>query len=61
MIKKEEVSIQQVSNGFVVMPRANTHQMIGNNDIYVFQSMTELKIWLENHFTIIDKRILSDV
>ena len=60
MIEAEEISIQQVKNGYIIMPRNSAHQLISNDNIYVFQSFRELNYWLAEHFTHSNKNVISD-
>lgn len=53
----EQIEILQVDNGYIIY--------IGNNcnsvrDRYIFQSFTELVIYLNNHFTFRSENIISD-
>ena len=50
MRPKESILIEQVSNGFIVSPK-EIMSFTKNSDVYVFADITDLKIFLEKHFS----------
>lgn len=50
MKSNDEINIQKVANGYLVSPRIEPGMYIGNEAMYVFESLTALADWLQNHF-----------
>jgi hypothetical protein len=53
----EQIEIVQVDNGYIVYIGANCSSV---RDRYIFQSFTELVIFLDKHFTHRSENIISD-
>ena len=51
MIENERIDIRSVGNGFAVIPYKDLSKSYPSSDELVFQSFSELMIWLNNHFT----------
>lgn len=60
MTANDPITIQQVNNGFVVKPLSYVTEMTAATDIYVFQTMAELAIFLNSHFDHRDNQISID-
>lgn len=53
MEKSDPLEITQVNNGFIVTPvkEIRNNCIVANNSINVFQTMTALQGFIENHFS----------
>lgn len=53
----KQVEIQQIENGYLLFVGSNCEN---NRERYVFQTFTELVIFLNNHFTVRNEMIYND-
>jgi len=50
LIKGESILIEQVVNGFIVNPKEVTGLTENEKDLYVFETLSGLKGFLDKHF-----------
>ena len=59
MQKKDDIVIIQLDNGYLVDNRNGTNSALHNSK--VFQTMEELKIFIESHFTVRNCNVQVDM